>query len=473
MHERDERALAAVRTLLRASHLAGPSALPRLVAEAADRLGAEAARLYLVDYEQSWLVPVHGSEGTGPSAGTDGGSGGRTGSSSTVGGGGGSGGDGSGGSTHGGSSSVRGTDRPDGTPATDGGDGAVAIDGTVPGLVFTDIRQHVSTAGGTTTVWSPVLDGTERLGVLSLRLPAGEEADPDLLADVADVSALIAELVLTRSLYGDAVELTRRREDLTVAAELQWGLLPPLTYVAPDVSIAGVLSPAHEVAGDSFDYAANGDVLHVSLLDAMGHGLEATLLAAVALSVLRNSRRSGRGLAETVLAVDSAIAAQFGPDKFLTGIVGQLHVPTGVWRWVTCGHPPALLLREGQVVKRLDSVVGVPVGLGLFDGEPEVGQERLQPGDRLLLHTDGVTEARDQEGNFFGEDRLQGFLTREAADARPVAETLRRLNLAVLRHQHGRLQDDATTVILEWRTDEPARSTDEAARTTEDAVPGH
>ncbi|MFC3686813.1 PP2C family protein-serine/threonine phosphatase [Aquipuribacter hungaricus] len=448
MHERDERALAAVRTLLRASHLAGPSSLPLLVAEAGERLGAEAARLYLVDYEQSWLVPVHGSGRTGRHAGAH------------------AAGDGAAEVEAGdGGDSTDGTDRPDGRAAADG-DGAVAIDGTVPGLVFTDIRQHVSTAGGATTVWSPVLDGTERLGVLSLRLPAGEEADPDLLADVADVAALLAELVLTRSLYGDAVELTRRREDLTVAAELQWGLLPPLTYVAPDVSIAGVLSPAHEVAGDSFDYAANGDVLHVSLLDAMGHGLEATLLAAVALSVLRNSRRSGRGLAETVLAVDSAIAAQFGPDKFLTGIVGELHVPTGVWRWVTCGHPPALLLREGQVVKRLDSVVGVPIGLGLFDGEPEVGQERLQPGDRLLLHTDGVTEARDQEGNFFGDERLQGFLTREAADARPVAETLRRLNLAVLRHQHGRLQDDATTVILEWRTDE-------AARTTEGAVPAH
>ena len=168
---------------------------------------------------------------------------------------------------------------------------------------------------------------------------------------------------------------------------------------------------------------------------------------------------SDQDLAETVLAVDAAIAAQFGPDKFLTGIVGQLHVPSGTWRWVTCGHPPALLLRDGRVVKRLDQVTGVPIGLGLFDGEPEVSQERLQPGDRLLLHTDGVTEARDQEGSFFGEDRLQDFLTREAADARPVAETLRRLNLAVLRHQHGRLQDDATTVILEWRTDEAVRTT--------------
>lgn len=408
MHQHDERALDALRTLLRASHLSGPSDLPEMVDRVAGILGGDEARLLLVDYDQVWLVPITGA-----------------------------------------------------LPEVDHGD-AILIDGTVPGLVFSDIRQHASVAGDVTTLWSPVLNGTERLGVLSLRLPPGQEAGPELRQDVLDVAALLAEIVLTRAQYGDAVERTRRRGDLSVAAELQWGLLPPLTFVSRDVSIAGVLSPATEVAGDSFDYAANGETMHVSLLDAMGHGLEATLLAAVAMSVLRNARRSGRGLTETVLAMDTAIAAQFGPDKFLTGIVGELRVSTGRWSWVTCGHPPALLLRGGQIVKQLDSVVGVPIGLGMFEGLPTVSHERLQPGDRLILHTDGVTEARNEQGQFFGDERLRGFLTREAADNRPVAETLRRLNHAVLRHQHGRLQDDATTVILEWRGPEAQRVTESA-----------
>jgi serine phosphatase RsbU (regulator of sigma subunit) len=401
----DERALGALRSLLRASHLAGPTDLPVMVRTAGERLGAEDALLYLVDYEQTWLVPV---------------------------------------------SDALPTEHPS---------VALAIDGTVAGLVFRDIRQHASTTGATTTLWTPVLDGTERLGVLALRLPVGMEAGEELCTDTMDVAALLAETVLTRSLYGDAIERTRRRAGLSVAAELQWGLLPPLTYVSPEVSIAGVLAPATEVAGDSFDYAANGETMHVAILDAMGHGLEATLLAAVALSIMRNSRRSGHDLATTVLAMDTGIAAQFGPAKFLTGIVGELDVPSGMWRWVTCGHPPALLLRGGQVVKTLDSLTGVPIGLSMFDGPPEVGQERLEPGDRLLLHTDGVTEARNADGEFFGADRLESFITREAADDRPVAETLRRLNLAVLRHQDGRLQDDATVVILEWRTDEARRTT--------------
>ena len=190
----------------------------------------------------------------------------------------------------------------------------------------------------------------------------------------------------------------------------------------------------------------------------MGHGLEAALLSAVAIAALRNARRSTLPLVDTVRAMDSAVAEQFGPDRFVTGIVGELDVPTGWWRWTTCGHPPALLVRDGRVVKALDSVIGVPLGLGLLAEHPQIASERLEPGDRLLLYTDGVIEARDAGGEFFGTDRLVEFTARQAADGRPVAETLRRLDHAVLAHQAGALQDDATTVLVEWLTNEPTRS---------------
>jgi len=115
-----------------------------------------------------------------------------------------------------------------------------------------------------------------------------------------------------------------------------------------------------------------------------------------------------------------------------------------------------LLLRSGRVVKFLDTVVEPPLGLRMLGKEPDVGQERLQPGDRLVLYTDGVVEARDSDGEFFAPERLAEFVTRQAADARPLAETLRRLNLAILEHQQGELQDDATTVMVEWLTSSPA-----------------
>ena len=91
---------------------------------------------------------------------------------------------------------------------------------------------------------------------------------------------------MTRSLYGDAIERTRRRKNLSIPAEMQWRLLPPLTFVSSRFSVAGILAPAEDVAGDSFDYAANGDLAQIAIIDAMGHGLEAALLAAVTISTL-------------------------------------------------------------------------------------------------------------------------------------------------------------------------------------------
>lgn len=138
--------------------------------------------------------------------------------------------------------------------------------------------------------------------------------------------------------------------------------------------------------------------------------------------------------------------------------MGELDLTGGWWRWSTCGHAPTLLVRSGRVVKQLDAVTDPPLGLGLLD-QPQIGAERLQPGDRLLLHTDGVSEARNSAGEFFGTERLVEFTSRQAAAGRPAAETLRRLKQAVLDHQHGALQDDATTVMVVWLTDEPGRST--------------
>lgn len=113
-----------------------------------------------------------------------------------------------------------------------------------------------------------------------------------------------------------------------------------------------------------------------------------------------------------------------------------------------------MLLRGGKVVKHLAPPPALPLGLG--DRAVETAEEHLQPGDRLLLYTDGVVEARDEHGEFFGVERLVDLLVRESASGHPVPEILRRLSRALLAHQHGRLQDDATTLLVEWRVPDPA-----------------
>lgn len=396
-----ERALASLRALLRSAGRPGPDDLPALVVSAGECLGASSAVLHLADYDQARLVPMDGPAPTG---------------------------------------------RPD-------VEGTVPVEGTLAGRAYSDLTQQVSVGDAGSTLWTPVLDGRTRVGVLQLRFEAGTELGPEMQEACLDLATLLGQQVTTRSLYGDAVERTRRLRGMTLPAELQWGVLPPLAFSAPRVSVAAFLAPTELVAGDSFDYALNGSVLQVAILDAMGHGLEAAMISLLAVSALRNARREGLDLRASVLATEAAVAARFGPDRFVTGVVGELDVATGWWRWTTCGHHPALLLREGRVVKALDTVVGVPLGLGLLGDDPQVGQERLQPGDRLVLYTDGVVEARDEDGEFFGEERLVEFVGRQAAAGRPADETMRRLNHQILGHQSGALQDDATTVLVEWLPD--------------------
>ncbi|MEP6762004.1 MAG: PP2C family protein-serine/threonine phosphatase [Sporichthyaceae bacterium] len=333
------------------------------------------------------------------------------------------------------------------------------MEGTVAGRCFTDVSVQGSVGAIASrtgfSVWAPVLDGTDRLGVLELVFDEEVELDEGLVTDVGLLAALVAELVMSRSLIGDFVERERRRLPMLLEAELQWNLLPPLTFASTVASIAGVLAPTNEVAGDSFDYAVNGDIAHLCIVDAMGHGLDATLMSAVAIGALRNARRSGLDLLDTTRSMNKHLAAQFGESKFVTAIVGELDTRSGMWRWVNAGHPAALIVRGGRVVKELNSVINPP--LGLQSEAPLVGEERLERSDRLLLYTDGVIEARDAHGEFFGSARLVDLVSREAAAGRTAAETMRRLNLAILAHQEGFLQDDATTLMVEWSSAEARR----------------
>ncbi len=389
----------ALSCIVRGVHLAPVDALPDLAASASRHILASTAVMYVVDLGQTTLVPLDSGRRSGRKP--------------------------------------------------------LRVEGTLAGRAYRNITVVGGrNAGGGRTAWTPMLDGTERLGVVEFVF--GADVVLDVVRDACkDLASLLAEVLTARMQYGDAVQKARRSRPLTLSAELQWRQLPPLTLVTPDVAISGILMPTAEIAGDSFDYSVDGDIASVAVVDALGHGIESTLLSMVAIGALRNGRRSGLSLAETVDFMSTAVSNSFRPDTFVTAIVGQLHLGTGVWTWATCGHPPALVVRRGRVVKTLDSVVAPP--LGLHTAPAELGRERLEPGDRILLYTDGVEEARSASGEFFGTRRLVDFVTRQSAAGLPAAETLRRLNLAILDHQEGKLQDDATSVLIEWRGDEPNR----------------
>lgn len=326
----------------------------------------------------------------------------------------------------------------------------LTVDTTLPGRAFRALDTVTAEGGGDARLWMPLLDGTERLGVLEVGVEDARDLhDPVLRAECRSVALLLGRLVTAIDGCSDAIDAVRRRRSRSVAAELVWQLAPPLTAATDAMVVSGMVEPGDEVGGDTFDYALSGRTVSLAIFDAVGHGLRAGLIAAAALAAYRSARRNGEDLSGQARAIDETVAAQFGSEVFLTGVLAELDVRTGVTRYLLAGHPSPLVLRKGRVVSRLEGGHRLP--FGIEPGTDEVAGVTLQPDDRLVLFTDGVVEARDATGAFFGEPRLIDFLEREASAEQPAPETLRRLMHTVLAHQNGVLQDDATLLVAHWR----------------------
>ncbi|WP_281241922.1 PP2C family protein-serine/threonine phosphatase [Geodermatophilus siccatus] len=186
------------------------------------------------------------------------------------------------------------------------------------------------------------------------------------------------------------------------------------------------------------------------VIDSVGHGLPAAVLASVAISAYRHARRNALDLPDIAAEVNGAIAGQLGGSRFATAVLARFDIGTGRLRWINAGHPAPLILRASSLVRLPRCPPARP--LGLQEDKPVCCETRLEPGDRLLLYTDGITEARSPAGEFFGEQRLADFISAAAAAGQPAPEMVRRLMRHVLDHQADQLQDDASIVVLEWRT---------------------
>jgi serine phosphatase RsbU (regulator of sigma subunit) len=294
--------------------------------------------------------------------------------------------------------------------------------------------------------WVPLLDGTERLGVLRV---STVDDDRQTRASLELLASVVALLIVSKRGSSDAHARLRRTAEMNVAAEMQWNLMPPRTYADDRVVIGAAFEPAYRVGGDAFEYALADDVLHLAIFDAMGHDTSAGVTANLAVAACRNHRRQGLGLADTSVAIERALTEEFHRSRYVTAILADLDTRTGVLSWVNRGHHPPLIIRGGRWSTHLDCPPAHPMGtdLGLT---PTVCREHLEPGDHIVLYTDGITEARNPGGREFGLDGFVDFLIRHHADGLPVPETLRRLIRSILEHHHGRLTDDATVLLVEW-----------------------
>ena len=339
------------------------------------------------------------------------------------------------------------------------GKAELSVEGTVAGRAYQygHIVPAADSGSGVHGWWVPLLDGTERLGVLYV---ASAEDGEDVRQDMLTLASLVAMLVVGSRDTSDSYARLTRIQAMNVAAEMQWTLMPPRTYADHRVVIGAVMEPAYEVSGDAYDYATAADVVHLSIFDAMGHDTSAGLTANLAMGACRNHRRQGASLGDLGAAIERVLLEQFGPTRYVTGVLADLDTSTGMLTWVNHGHHPPVVIRDGRWTTLLHCPPAHPMGTDLHL-PTTLCREQLQPGDRLVLYTDGITEARISGGEEFGLTRFIDFLVRHHSDGLSVPETLRRLIRAHLRHHDKLLQDDATILLCEWlgpRAD-PATST--------------
>ncbi|MET7356096.1 PP2C family protein-serine/threonine phosphatase [Streptomyces mirabilis] len=332
--------------------------------------------------------------------------------------------------------------------ASPGTAGVIRIEGTTPGRAYQYgwlASSSLNEAAGIDW-WLPIVDGTERLGVLRVR---SAYDDARAREDADRLAALLALLIVAKRTSSDTLARLMRTEPLNIGAEMAWNLMPPSTYADGRVVISASLEPAYRISGDVYEYALDGPLVHLTIFDAMGHDNAAGLCGALALGACRQARRRGAELAAKGEAVEAALIEQYGQRRYVTGILATLDTRTGVLSWVNRGHPPPVIIRGNRWSSHLQCPPAHPMGTDL--GLPSiVCYEQLQPGDRIVLYTDGITEAPGANDSEFGIERFTDFLVRHDADGLPVPETLRRLMRAVLDYHEGHLQDDATVLMCEW-----------------------
>jgi serine phosphatase RsbU (regulator of sigma subunit) len=271
----------------------------------------------------------------------------------------------------------------------------------------------------------------------------------DRARDLLDpVVAVFAMAWIVKARYTDRGARARRSVPLSAAAEVQWDLLPPLTCSSDQVALSGILEPAYTIGGDSFDYAFDQSRVDFTIVDAVGHGMSAVSMSAAAINSLRNSRRAQSSLSDAYDHADRTIAEQFGHCNFVTAVIGSFDVALGVLTWVNAGHVLPMLVRNGTYAGPLRCEPSRPLGLG--GAVVEVAEQALQRGDRVLLYTDGITEARSSDRTFFGEDRLADLLVRASLENRPVRETVRHLADNIVTFSPLGLRDDATMLLIEY-----------------------
>ncbi|MFJ8659713.1 PP2C family protein-serine/threonine phosphatase [Streptomyces sp. NPDC093795] len=319
---------------------------------------------------------------------------------------------------------------------------------SAPGRAFGAQEPHVETdrRTGAVTAHLPISVRGDRIGVLSVGLPA-DAYDPATAHELEDIAEVLGHAIVVAERDTDVYLQARRADRLTLAAEMQWQLLPGRSCSRPEYELGAQLEPAYAIYGDNFDWSTSARHLTLTVTNGMGEGIEAALLTNLAINALRNGRRAGLSLSDQAYLADQAVYGHYHGAAHLSVLLLRFDLATGETEIIDAGSPRMWRLRQGKA-EPIELDAQLP--LGMFEDTMYTSQRfRVEPGDRLLFVSDGVYNVASPAGEPYSERAL----VRAMANTRllPPSQVPR----AVLQELSGHrgdidADDDAMVVCLDW-----------------------